>query len=157
MRFKISDFLIPILVFLTALAGSLVTDSSLNSWYTQINKPDWTPDGSVIGAVWTVLFIMIAVAGILIWRKMPRGRTFWLVAVVFFLNLGLNALWSYLFFGVNMLGLAFFETLAMAVTILILIIFTWKPVRWAAIMLIPYLGWVSFASYLTFAVWQLNI
>jgi len=157
MKLKLSDFLIPVFVFLTGLAGSLATNSSLTTWYNQINLPDWTPDGAIIGAVWTVLYIMIAIAGILIWRKMPRGRNFMIVAVVFFVNLGLNALWSYLFFGVNWLDIAFCVAVLMAITILILVIMTWKPVRAAAIMLIPYLCWVSFASYLNFTVWQLNI
>lgn len=157
MKLKISDIVIPGLVILTAVVGSLVTSDSLGSWYTQINLPSWTPAGSIIGAVWSVLYIMIALAGILIWRRFPRGRQFNVVAIFFLVNLGLNAGWSYLFFGANWLGWALLEAIIMAATILILIIFTWRQVRAAAWLLLPYLAWVSFASYLTYSVWQLNL
>jgi translocator protein len=157
MKLKISDIVIPGLVLLTAAAGSLVTSDALGSWYSQINLPSWTPPGSIIGAVWSVLYIMIAIAGILIWRRYPRGPRFKAVAVVFLVNLGLNAGWSYLFFGANWLGGALFEAVIMAATILALVILCWRPVRAAAWLLIPYLAWVSFASYLTYSVWQLNL
>lgn len=147
---------LPVVVFLTAWAGSALTTASLQDWYLQINKPVWTPPGLYIGLVWTVLFVLLAIAGILVWKKMSRGRGFTIFAVTFFVNLGLNALWSYLFFGAHMLPAAFFEALLLGVSVLVMIILSWKTVRAAAWMLVPYCAWVFFASYLTYTVWMMN-
>ncbi len=156
---------LPVAVFLTAWAGSALTTASLQDWYLQINKPAWTPPGLYIGLVWTVLFVLLAIAGILVWKKMPRpapsgagarGRGFTMFAVIFFVNLGLNALWSYLFFSAHLLPAAFFEALVLGLSVLLLIILSWKSVRAAAWMLVPYCVWVFFAAYLTYVVWMMN-
>lgn len=147
---------LPVAVFLTAWAGSALTNASLQDWYLQINKPDWTPPGVYIGLVWTVLFVLLAIAAILAWRKLSgRGRMFF--AVIFFVNLGLNMLWSYLFFGAHWLNWAFFEALLLGFSVVAMIAVTWKPARAAAWMLVPYAAWVFFASYLTYTVWMMNI
>lgn len=146
---------LPVAVFLTAWAGSTLTSASLQDWYLQINKPGWTPPGLYIGLVWTVLFILLAIAAILAWRKLT-GRRLIAFAVAFFVNLGLNVLWSYLFFGAHLLNFAFFEALLLGFSVVVMIAMTWKSARAAAWLLVPYCAWVFFASYLTYTVWIMN-
>lgn len=139
----------------TAVIGSLFTAQSLTNWYLTLNLPSWTPPGSVIGTVWTVLYTLIAIAGVLAWRNLtPYNRTgfAWLLGV----NLVLNALWSYLFFSAHQIGTALFEMLFLLGTSIALVTLLWPKVRIAAWLLVPYALWVAFATYLTYTIWRLN-
>lgn len=124
-------------------------------WYAGLHKPAWNPPGWVFAPVWTTLYTMMAVAAWLVWRnggwagrRRPLG---WFVV-----QLSLNALWSPLFFGLHRPGLAFAEILALAGAIALTIraFARCRPV--AAWLLVPYLAWVSFASFLNFTLWRLN-
>ncbi len=139
----------------TGAIGSLFTTDALTSWYLTINLPSWTPSGGVIGIVWTILYILIAIAGILAWnsvKKKDRRRVF----TLFGLQLILNALWSYLFFSAHQIGAAFVEMLGLELAIITLIVAVKKYSTTAAWLLLPYALWVAFATYLTFSVWRLN-
>ncbi len=147
--------LIPILTFLTAAFGSWLTNRGM-SWYQSINLPGWTPPGSVIGTVWTVIFILAMISVLIIWNRYFTEKNFWLIILFFIINALLNVGWSYLFFSLNLIGPAVFEAGLLGLSVLALIILIWPYSLTAAILLLPYFGWVCFATYLTYQVWLLN-
>lgn len=121
-------------------------------WYVALKKPAWTPPNWIFGPVWSALYLMIATAGWLVWRSGHRGR-----ALMFWgANIGFNALWSFLFFGQKAIGLALADIALVWLTIIGFIVTAWPWSRWASLLFVPYLAWVSFASALNFAIWRLN-
>ncbi|MDP3899381.1 MAG: TspO/MBR family protein [Mesorhizobium sp.] len=121
-------------------------------WYRGLRKPVWTPPNWLFGPVWSVLYIMIAVAGWLVWRADPAGPAVWLWA----LQLILNGLWSWLFFGRRRMDQAFVDLGAMWLTIAAFIIVAWPVSTLAAILFMPYLLWVTIAGALNLTVWRMN-
>lgn len=121
-------------------------------WYAALRKPSWTPPNWLFGPVWTVLYLMIATAGWLVWRAGDRSKAIAIWAV----NLALNAGWSLLFFGRHAIGLALIDILLIWLTIVAFIILAWARSRPASLLFVPYLAWVSLATALNFAIWRLN-
>ncbi|MGD0404778.1 MAG: TspO/MBR family protein [Candidatus Acidiferrales bacterium] len=133
--------------------GSLLTTPALRSWYAGLSKPSWTPPNSLFGPVWTILFIAMAIAAWLVWRKVG------LTAVpmqLFLLQLLLNVAWSVLFFRLRSPGLAFAEIVVLWCAILATSIEFWNVVQAAGWLLLPYWIWVSYAAALNFSIWRLN-
>jgi tryptophan-rich sensory protein len=143
------------LSFGAAAIGGAFTTRSVSEWYPRLAKPAWTPDPSVIGLAWTLLYPAIGVAGWLIWRAGP-SRAAGLALSCWVAQMVLNAAWSGLFFGLRspragILGIALL-LVAIAATI-------WASSRvspGAAWLFLPYLGWVCFAGALNVAIWRLN-
>lgn len=135
------------------LSGTLFVPGE---WYAQqVIKPSFNPPDSIFAPVWVSLFIMMAVAAWLVWRApisgyRDIGLRWW------FLQLGLNALWSAVFFGLHRPGWALLEISILWVTIAITALYFWRANKVASVLLIPYLVWVSFASILNLAIWRLN-
>lgn len=152
---KKNFFVIPLITVIVAVSGSWLTNAGM-SWYRQINLPAWTPAGSIIGAVWTVLFILAALSALLIYNLIPKGKKRRQIMWVFFANAVLNVFWSALFFGWHLLGFAIIEAVILALSVLAIIILAWPRSKAAAVMLMPYFAWVCFAAYLTYCVWSLN-
>ncbi len=153
-KIKINYFTIPLITFGVAFLGSSFTNIGM-PWYRAIAVPDFTPPGGVIGAVWTVLFFLAAISAILFWNA-QRTKIFPLVISVFLLNGVLNAGWSYLFFVKHQIYFAVWESGALAISVLALIIMIWSIKKSAAALLIPYFLWVCFATYLTYQVYLLQ-
>jgi len=154
---KSNYFIIPVLVFLVAYMGVIFTSTGIDSgWYEMITKPSFTPTGSFIGLVWTVIFILMILSALIFFNSKFSKRKFWIVSIIFFLNGLVNIFWSWLFFKNGFLGLAFFDALIIEATVLMLIVLIWRVSKVASILLIPYSLWVIFASYLNFVIWQLN-
>lgn len=153
----------PFLGFLAWLALCVATSSlgaiaSINarSFYAGLICPDWAPPGWVFGPVWSALFLAMAVAAWLVWRvpqdSPARSRALrWFV-----IQLAANALWSWLFFAWHLGGAAFAEVLLLWLLIASTLLAFWRVQRLAALLLLPYLLWVSFAAVLNYTVWQLN-
>lgn len=145
-------------LFICLGAGSLasfLTARGLREWYPLLRKPPGTPPGYVFGPVWTVLHVLMAISAWLVWRDFGwRGSQSALV--LFCGQLALNVAWSGIFFGVRLPGVAFAEILILCMAILFnIVVFHWlTPV--AAMLLVPYLLWVAYASYLNFGIWWLN-
>ncbi len=143
--------------FAAAAIGSSVTFTALGSWYADLEKPSFNPPNSVFGPVWTVLYILMAVA---VWRAWKTGRAAGKatgVAVALFgMQLVLNAGWSLAFFGLHAPGPAFVVIVALWLAIAANIVVFRRLDGWAAAMMLPYLAWVSFAAALNFSIWQLN-
>lgn len=121
-------------------------------WYEALAKPSFNPPNWLFGPVWTILYVLIAIAGWRIWRRDPRGtamKLWWLQVV-------LNFLWSPSFFAMQQVGLALVVVLAMLATILAFIVAAWNVDRIAAWLFVPYAAWVAFASLLNASIWLLN-
>jgi tryptophan-rich sensory protein len=126
---------------------------SVKEWYPTLDKPGWTPPAVLFGPVWTVLYVMMAIAAWVVWRDGKTPRT---ALVLFFFQLLLNVAWSFLFFGLRMPGLALIDIFILWFAILATIIAFAFNSRAAALLMIPYLAWVSFAVALNAAIWRLN-
>jgi tryptophan-rich sensory protein len=124
-------------------------------WYAALAKPAWNPPNWIFGPVWTVLYVLMAVSAWLVWRPAGFGGAGAALGLFVF-QLALNGLWSYLFFGLHRLDLALFEVVALWATILATAILFWGVNRLAGALLVPYLAWVAFASFLNFTLWSLN-
>ena len=125
------------------------------AWYQGLQKPSWNPPAWVFAPVWSLLYLMMAVAGWLVWRE--RGRkAVRLALALFVLQLALNAAWSWLFFGLNRPDLAFVEIVVLWLAILATAARFWRVRRAAGALLLPYLAWVGFAGVLNWVLWRLN-
>lgn len=155
------DFTMDSVLSLGAFIGALILVGSGGAlfqpgdWYEGLRKPSWTPPNWLFGPAWTVLYIMIAVAG---WRVYETYGLSGAQAAfgVYGLQLILNWVWSGLFFGLRRMDWAFYELVAMWLAILANIVVFWSLDQTAALLLVPYLAWVSFAGCLNLAIWRLN-
>jgi len=136
--------------------GSLATTPSIGTWYKTLAKPSFSPPNAVFGPVWITLYLMMAVALFLVWKRGAGAAGVKSALVLFFVQLALNTLWSVLFFGLHQPMWAFFEIVALWIFILLTLIAFWRISLPAGLLLVPYLLWVSFASVLNFALWRLN-
>ncbi|MBI2038211.1 MAG: tryptophan-rich sensory protein [Candidatus Magasanikbacteria bacterium] len=154
MALKTNHVVIPLITIATISLGSLVTSLGMN-WYSTIKLPAFTPPGSFIGAVWTVLFILATLSALIVWNKAWRKRKN-IIGIAFVLNILLNVGWSVLFFGLHLIGPAIYESALLGVSVLVLIILIWPVSKLAVWLLVPYMVWVSFATFLTYTIWSLN-
>lgn len=141
---------------LAGFIGSIFTTPNIPTWYEGLTKPELAPPNWVFFPVWTILFLMMGVALYLVWRE---GVSKWSVKIAltfFFVQLALNTLWSIIFFGMQNPGLALIEIAFLWSAIALTIYTFFKVNKFAAYLLIPYLLWVSFASYLNYMIWVLN-
>jgi benzodiazapine receptor len=127
----------------------------VDEWYTALSKPSWNPPNWLFGPVWSVLYLLMAISVWLVWKKEGFQAAF-IPLSIFLLQLILNAAWSWLFFGLHELGIAFIEIMVLWLSILVCIIMFWRMVPISGILLVPYLLWVTFASILNYTLWQLN-
>lgn len=141
---------------LAGIIGSLFTMSKIPSWYMNINKPELAPPNWVFGPVWTTLFILMGIALYLVWKQGINKKDVKNALYIFGVQLILNVLWSIIFFGLENPGAAFIEIISLWISILLSIIYFYKISKPASYLLIPYIAWVSFASYLNFMIWGLN-
>ena len=121
-------------------------------WYEALQKPSFNPPNWLFGPAWTTLYVLIAIAG---WRVWLRDRAGSLMKL-WWLQLALNFLWSPVFFGMELIAPALLVILAMLAVILLFIGRAWSQDRVAALLFVPYAGWVAFATLLNAAIWQLN-
>ncbi len=139
------------LVGAAAALGSMYTSMSIPGWYDGLAKPGWTPPAQVFGPVWTVLYLLMAVAGWLVWR--PGGfRGARLALTLFVVQLALNAGWSLLFFGMRDPALALADIVALWLLIAWTTVVFWRHRAVAGALFLPYLAWVAFAGVLNAAI-----
>lgn len=136
--------------------GSLFTVAAIPTWYATLVRPELAPPNGLFAPVWTTLFLLMGIAAFLVARTgMHQGKVRGAL-VLFGIQLVLNVLWSFLFFGMHAPGLALIEIavlwLAIAATLLAFL----KISRTAGLLLTPYLLWVTFAAYLNYSFWSLN-
>jgi benzodiazapine receptor len=136
-------------------AGAVFTAGSVQRWYPVLQKPSWTPPSWLFGPVWTILYLMMATAAWLIWRRRGLDDVDGALGL-FVLQLVLNAAWSPLFFGLKNPLAGLLDIVPLWAAILATLVSFWKISPAAGALLVPYWLWVSFATALNFAIWKMN-
>jgi tryptophan-rich sensory protein len=146
-----------LILFLAATFGAAAFGAQFapGEWYAGLEKPPWNPPNWLFGPVWTMLYLLMAVSGWLVWKTAGwRGGATALGC--FAVQLLLNAAWSWIFFGLHRPGLAFGEIVVLWCAIAATIVLFWRVRPLSGALLLPYLLWVSFAAILNLRLWQLN-
>lgn len=153
---RFAGALVSVLIALAAgLIGNFLGMDAISTWYAGLEKPAWNPPNWIFGPVWTLLYILMGVAAYVVWeQKKDSARRGALV--VYGVQLLLNAAWSIIFFTFKQPAIAFGEIVLMWLAILVTIVMFWRIKPLAGILLLPYIAWVTFATVLNFAIWQLN-
>lgn len=138
-----------LITFCAPLAGIFSTP---DDWYAVLAKPSWNPPGWIFGPVWTALYLMMATAAWLVWKRDGWGKSLW----IYLTQLALNAAWTPIFFGAHLLGWASMEILFLWLAILLTLLAFRRVHKTAALLLLPYLAWVTFAAFLNFTLWRMN-
>ncbi len=152
-------WMMPVLVALllaaaVAFMGATVTE--IGPWYAALAKPRWAPPDAAYGAAWTVIYALTALAGVRGWlAARTKAEREWLLGL-FALNGFLNIAWSLIFFQLRRPDWAVVEVLALWLSVAALILFIWRRSMAGALLLVPYLLWVTFAGYLNMAIVRLN-
>jgi len=137
--------------------SGMVTRESITTWYPTLVKPVFNPPNWIFAPVWTALYIMMGVAGGLVWNQIEAQPELVKKGFLFFIiQLGLNALWSYLFFGLHNPFLALIEVILLLLMIFETYVIFKKVDRIAGLLMVPYLAWVTFATILNASIWWLN-
>lgn len=145
-------------IILTNLVGALsgiATANKIETWYAALEKPTWQPPNWLFGPIWTLLYTLMGVALARLWLA-PAGRMRTIALVLFVVQLGLNALWSPVFFSLEQLGWALIVIILLVVAIIALMMVAYRVDPIVMYLLIPYLAWVLFATALNGSIWQLN-
>lgn len=137
-----------------AVAG-IATAATVGTWFQALVQPSFRPPDWLFAPVWFVLYTLMGVAAWRVWRiaGFSGART---ALTLYAVQLGLNFVWSFLFFSFKLIGPAFVEILVLLVTVVLTAIAFRRIDGWAAVMLVPYIAWVSFASLLNGSLWVLN-
>ena len=146
---------------MAGIIGSVFTISAIPNWYSTLVKPALNPPSWIFGPVWTTLYALMGIAAFLIWSSYAKvsedkKKGIKVALALFGIQLVLNTLWSIIFFGLHNPGGALVEIVFLWLAILATIIAFAKISKPAAYLLVPYLLWVSFASYLNYSIWALN-
>ncbi len=145
---------------LAGLLGAVFVTDSLSTWYRTLNTGILVPPEGLFGPTWTILYLLMGVSLYLVWKQwtiLPWSRrTKRLALIAFAAQLVLNSLWSVIFFGLRSPELALLEIIMLMLAIALNIVLFWGVSRKAAYLLVPYLLWVCFATYLNFSIVRLN-
>jgi tryptophan-rich sensory protein len=144
-----------VLCLLVSAIGGAVTATSVGTWYQALTKPPFNPPDWIFAPVWITLYVLMAVAAWRVWR----GERFLVkrqALLVFFVQLGLNLAWSFIFFGAQRIGLALMEIVVLLAAIVVNAVLFWRIERLAGALLVPYVLWVSYATVLNASLWALN-
>ncbi len=160
LHLKLSQDMLGLCTFLAlclavAGIGGAITATSVDTWYQALDKPSFNPPDWVFAPVWTTLYILIAIAGWRVWRR-TRFEASRQALAVFALQLGLNLLWSVLFFGLQQIDLALAEIIILLLTIVANTSIFWRIDRLAGMLFVPYVLWVAYAAVLNGSLWVLN-
>lgn len=154
-RTQMAGFVVWLVIVFVAAALGAAASVEAPSFYAQLVRPEWAPPARVFGPVWTVLYALMGIAAWLVWRVGGYRRA--QVALnLFLVQLVLNTLWSWLFFGWQKGAVAFADIVVLWLLIVVTLVAFWRVKPLAGALLIPYLLWVSFAAVLNYSVWQLN-
>jgi tryptophan-rich sensory protein len=136
--------------------GSYFTNPAIPTWFATLQKPSFAPPNWVFAPVWTSLYILMGISLFLVWQKGREDKTVKAAIYLFAGQLVLNALWSFVFFGLRSPLLGLIEIIILWIAILATIMSFMKISRTAAYLLIPYILWVSFAAFVNFSIWRVN-
>ena len=155
---RLATAIVPVAV--TAAIGSAATQAEIPGWYAGLTKPFFNPPNWVFPVAWTILYTMIAVS---LWRLLgamprtgPSREGWWLALIAFLVQIALNAAWTPVFFTAHAIGTGLIVMAMLLVMVLWTIRLSWRFDRVAAWLLVPYAGWVAFATLLNAAILRLN-
>ncbi len=147
--------LIPLVTVLVAVLGSMASTSGMPWYMESVIKPELTPPNWLFPIAWTLIYALTTLSALLVYKASNKTNRIVLMAL-FAGNAVLNVLWSYLFFGMQLISIAFVEMLFLELNILLIFLGAWKFSKTASLLLLPYLVWVGFASFLTYQILTLN-
>jgi benzodiazapine receptor len=136
--------------------GSLFTLKAIPIWYAGLKKPPYTPPNRVFGPIWTTLYILMGISVFFVWKDGLAINGALLAFTLFWVQLTFNGLWSIIFFGMKSKVGGVITIITLWLLILTTIITSFRVSGWAGALLIPYIVWVSIASYLNIGIWLLN-
>ena len=141
---------------LAGIIGSLFTAPAIPDWYASLEKPAFNPPNWIFSPVWICLYLLMGITLYILWQNLPKREV--QVALIYFaIQLGLNILWSVIFFGLKWPMVAFFEIIILWLFILLTMIKSYRVSKATIYLLLPYILWVNFAAVLNFFLWRLNI
>jgi benzodiazapine receptor len=149
----IGSILIPLVI---GYIGAIVTLPQISTWYSSLSKPWWSPPNWLFGPIWTTLYLLMGIALFLVWREGLHRRDVRFAILIFSVQLVINLLWSVVFFSFHALFGSFILVMLLWLAILANIIAFLIISKWAGLLLVPYIVWVSIASYLNYSVYLLN-
>ena len=141
---------------MAGVIGSIFTAGSVTSWYPTLVKPSFSPPGFYIGLIWIVLFTLMGISLFLIWRDTPSNLAARIALYFFAAQLIVNVLWNVAFFSLRSPASGLMVIAVLWILILITIVKFWPINKTAALLLVPYIIWVSVAAYLNYSIWRLN-
>ena len=141
---------------LAGIVGSFFTVSAIPNWYAMLAKPELNPPSWIFGPVWITLYALMGIAAFLVWKQGWEKKEVKVALGIFGIQLFLNGIWSIMFFGLQNPGLALINIVLLLFAIIWTMIVFYKISKSATYLLIPYIFWVSFATYLNYAIWLLN-
>ena len=154
---KILKIILVVVVCVTiGYLSGMVTRDSIITWYPTLVKPVFNPPNWIFAPVWTLLYVMMGIAAGIVWTSNSDEQTTKKAIGFFAIQFGLNALWSYLFFGLHNPLLALIEIFLLLLMIYETYVQFKKIDKVAGMLLLPYLAWVSFATFLNASIWWLN-
>lgn len=148
------SILIPLIVGFTSAIATL---GSITTFFNVLNKPSWAPPAWAFAPIWTILYTLMGIALFLVWRKGWDRKDVKIAIGVFAVQLILNFFWTIIFFGFKSLFGGFVEIIFLWIAILINIILFYRISKTAGLLLVPYIIWVTIASYLNYSVYILNL
>ena len=144
----INTIVIPLVIIVTAVMGTRYTKQGVETWYKTIQKPSWTPKGSLIGSIWTFIYITTGLAVMWYWNVPLFSWTHYITGGVLLLNAFLNAYWSKVYFVEHNISRAYAIINIMNATTIIATVLMYQKSPIAAGLMLPYIAWVTFATYL---------
>ena len=145
-----------IIVFLAGAVGTVYTLPQITTWYAALTKPSWTPPNWTFGPIWSTLYVLMGISLFLVWRESLERKDVKIAILVFAVQLTINIIWSLVFFGGHNIFGGLVLVIILWIAILANIIVFYRVSKAAGLILIPYLIWVSIASYLNYSVFLLN-
>jgi translocator protein len=145
-----------VIVFLAAAVGTVYTLKEITTWYVSLTKPSFTPPNWAFGPIWSTLYVLMGIALFLVWREGLDRKDVRIAILVFAVQLVLNVAWSLVFFATHNIFGGLVLIILLWISILVNIIVFYRVSKPAGLILIPYIIWVSIASYLNYSVYILN-
>ena len=157
-KFQIIPFIISLVITLSiGVVASLFTRPEIPGWYSTLNKPSLTPPNWLFPVAWTTLYIMIAIAAYMVWKRRDGSATYKTTAIIYIIQLALNFSWSIVFFGMHQIAGGLIIIVALLATIVLNISWFGRFSKTAAWLLVPYLLWVGYATLLNISIVVLNM
>jgi len=138
---------------IAGVIGSIFTAPSITTWYANLQKPAFSPPNWIFGPVWITLYTLMGISLYFVWNKKKNVK---IPLTLFFTQLTLNSIWSIIFFGLQNPFYAFIEIIILWIMILLTIISFFKISKKASLLLLPYIIWVTIATFLNYYIWILN-